>query len=59
MLLGQYETYSPASQSFARLVLVSLARRLRTLHDEISVSIICLYYDEPTSKKYLPTSNNK
>ncbi|MDH4469879.1 MAG: hypothetical protein QE493_02775, partial [Verrucomicrobiae bacterium] len=32
---GQYETYSPASQSFARLVLISFARRLMTLQYEI------------------------
>ncbi|MDH4470934.1 MAG: hypothetical protein QE493_08225 [Verrucomicrobiae bacterium] len=34
--LGSMYTYSPASQSFARLVLISFARRLITLQYEIS-----------------------
>ncbi|MCF7729597.1 MAG: hypothetical protein K9M81_04425, partial [Chthoniobacterales bacterium] len=34
--LGGMYSYSPASQSFARLVLISFARRLMTIQYEIS-----------------------
>ncbi|MDH4470488.1 MAG: hypothetical protein QE493_05920 [Verrucomicrobiae bacterium] len=33
--LGSRDSYSPASQSFARLVLMSFVGRLMTLHYEI------------------------